>query len=246
MPSVRVFMLPALGDPASLKGGISVVIDVLRASTTIVECLANGARAVIPAASIEQALSRAKEREEQTYLLGGERQGQRIPGFDLGNSPLEYTRERISGKDILFTTTNGTKALLWSAQAETILVASLTNRAAMLDRLRKETRPIFFLCAGTNGCLTAEDILLAGFLAKQLHQPTDPLDVETGMAIDFAERNGQSAETILSTLRNSRGGQNLMRIHGEQDLLFAAQCDIRTVIPQFHPASGEIRSASPA
>src|SRR5262245_35942829 len=110
-PSIFVHLLPSLIPPGALRGGVAVVIDVLRASTVIVQALASGCEAVIPTLEIDEARRIATSLPAGKSLLGGERHGLPIEGFDLGNSPGDYTDEVCSGKTLVITTTNGTKAI---------------------------------------------------------------------------------------------------------------------------------------
>ena len=134
----------------ALDSAVAVVIDVLRASTTVVHALASGAQAVIPCETIDEAREQSTRRSSGTVLLGGERGGERIDGFDLGNSPLEFTPEAVAGKTIVFTTTNGTKALKQCASADRVLIGTFVNRAALLRVLQADGRPIHLVCAGTD------------------------------------------------------------------------------------------------
>src|SRR4051794_36039557 len=114
MPTARqiaVYLLPTLADPAELAGKTANVVDVLRATTTIIHAIAGGAKEVIPCQEIDEAKQIASQ-IGPSAVLGGERGGEQIPGFDFGNSPLEYSRERIAGRTVVFTTTNGTRAML--------------------------------------------------------------------------------------------------------------------------------------
>src|SRR5260221_2263163 len=114
---IFVHLVPALFEPADLRGGVAVVIDVLRATSTIVHALAAGAKAVIPCGEIDEARQVAARSPAGSVLLGGERKGLRIPGIDLGNSPTDYTPDVVTGKKIIFTTTNGTRALIRARDA---------------------------------------------------------------------------------------------------------------------------------
>jgi|GEM_PF-4138673 len=145
--TVRIYPLPANIEPGDLAGGVAVVIDVLRASTTIIVALANGAARVIPCGLVDTARSLAAEDETGNTLTGGERGGVKIEGFDLDNSPASYTRERVAGRSIAFTTTNGTAALLRTQEAARVLIGALVNRQAIVDALRAEGRPIHLVCA---------------------------------------------------------------------------------------------------
>src|SRR5262245_1177144 len=127
MPPLNTYLLHTLADPDQLAGGIAVMIDVLRASTTINQALAAGAKEVLPCLEIDDAQRLAAELPAGTYLLGGERRGGKIEGFDLGNSPSEYSPANVAGKSIVFTTTNGTRAIHTSRLAHAVLVGSFTN-----------------------------------------------------------------------------------------------------------------------
>jgi 2-phosphosulfolactate phosphatase len=148
-----------------LAGTTAVVIDVLRATTTIVTALAAGAREVLVCRAIEEARQRATRLPGERRILGGERGGLRIRGFDLGNSPSEFTPERVAGKSIVFTTTNGTRALLHCRHAKRVLLAGFVNLSAVAKALEAE-KEIHLVCAGTRGEISREDALLAGALAN--------------------------------------------------------------------------------
>src|SRR5690606_7749604 len=127
--------------------------DVLRATTTIVEALAAGAASVAPCLTIDDARQRRAELDGGEAILGGERGGRPIEGFDLGNSPAEYTAQRVSGRSVVLTTTNSTKALLHCRAASEILVAGFVNLSVVVERLRDVSRTlaINIVCAGTDG-----------------------------------------------------------------------------------------------
>ncbi len=167
-PRVFVHLLPSLIPPGSLRGGVAVVVDVLRATTVMVRALANGCAAVIPCGEIDEARTVAAGLPPGTAFLGGERGGLPIPGFDLGNSPDDFTFEACQGKTLVMTTTNGTRAILASLEAERVYVASFANLKATADELtvqllkKDHGYPIHIVCAGTEGFISLEDSLLAG------------------------------------------------------------------------------------
>src|SRR5205823_10380648 len=137
-----------------------VVIDVLRATTTIVHALAAGAREVVPCLEVEDARRIAAELGKAA-ILGGERRGLPIPGFDVGNSPAEYTRQRVGGKTVVFTTTNGTRAMQRCKFASRVLLGAFVNFSAVCRELAVVDH-VALVCAGTDGHVTREDTLLAG------------------------------------------------------------------------------------
>lgn len=150
----------------SVAGGIAIIVDVLRASTTIVTALAAGAAFVKPVVEVEEARL-LRNSSGESWLLGGERGGVPIPGFDLGNSPAEYCRSVVDGRGIIMTTTNGTLAIERCLAAETVLIGSFLNRnavakEAVLLASNRGIDAIHLVCAGTNGHETEEDFLGAG------------------------------------------------------------------------------------
>lgn len=178
---VSVHLLPSLIPQGALRGGVAVVIDVLRASTTIVHALAHGCTAVVPCGEVDEARRVAEGLPRGSAVLGGERRGEPIPGFDLGNSPGEYTADACRGKTLVMTTTNGTRALLASLEADVVLVGAFVNLAATVQRLIHETRPVHIVCAGTDGRISYEDSLLAGAFASRF------VDLEHALGNDEAE-----------------------------------------------------------
>lgn len=144
----------------------AVVIDTLRATSTIITALSNGCREVVPVEEVESARAMSKEMYTNQYLLGGERGGVLIDGFNLANSPFEYTKEVVSGKTIIMSTTNGTRALKKAAAAHKTIVCGLINATAVADYLIKDNLDVAIICAGTEGKYTIEDSLTAGMLTS--------------------------------------------------------------------------------
>src|SRR3989339_400165 len=152
---------PTPGAAGGLAGATVVVIDVLRASTTIIHALNAGAAEIIPCGEVEQARALAADFPREEVVLGGERGGLPIDGFDLGNSPSEYTPDRVAGRTIVFTTTNGTRAMMRCRKAGRVLIGAFVNASAVAEQLVGCER-ISLLCAGTEGEYSRDDILMAG------------------------------------------------------------------------------------
>jgi 2-phosphosulfolactate phosphatase len=227
---VHVHLLPGLAPPDALRGGVAVVIDVLRASTTMVYALAAGCPCVRPCAEIDEAKALAGSMRAGRVLLGGERGGSPIPGFDLGNSPREYTARACKGNTLVFTTTNGTRALLRAAEAERVLVAAFINYSAVCEQLRQETRPVHIVCAGTEGEVTLEDTLLAGALVDYLCEIGEvEVNDSARLAWDCYENHGQM---LLGALEVSRGGARLRRLGYDDDIRAAAEVDKFALAPE--------------
>src|SRR5438105_72035 len=189
---VHVYLLPELVPPGRLAGGLAVVIDVLRATTTIVYALAGGCTAVRPCAEVEEARALAGHMRAGRVLLGGERGGTPLPGFDLGNSPREYTAKLCHGNTLVLTTSNGTRALLRTVEAERVILAGFVNYSAVCEQLRHDQRPIHIVCAGTEGEVALEDALLAGALVDFLCEAGEMrLNDSARLAWDCFEYHGQ-------------------------------------------------------
>jgi 2-phosphosulfolactate phosphatase len=228
----------------AVAGGIAVVIDVLRASTTIVTALAHGAAAVAPRRSIEEALAAAADRPGA--VLGGERGGVMIAGFDLGNSPLEYAPDRVAGRPVVITTTNGTAALAVCRDAAEVLVGAIVNRtavAATARRLAAERgcEAIHLVCAGTDGQVTEEDVLAAGAIldaagrdSEAVHDTLDlPARAARRLYRDLAAPGREGLpDRIATAFRTCRGGENLLALGMAADLPVAAAIDSLAIVPR--------------
>jgi 2-phosphosulfolactate phosphatase len=187
-------------DAAGLAGQTAVVIDVLRATSSIVTALAADCRRFLPVETIEEAEDRKGQIPDA--LLAGERRALPIPGFDLGNSPFEYTAAKVAGKTIIMTTTNGTVALRAARPAAAVYVASFVNASAVACRLADLGRDAVLLCAGTRGRFSLEDMLCAGFIADRLTALAELSD--TAMAAAGAYRGFQN-DAAASIARSSHG-----------------------------------------
>lgn len=243
--SVCVHWLPVMFSPEDLRGGVAVVIDVLRASTTIVQALAAGAEAVIPCGEVAEAQDIAANLSAGSCLLGGERRGVKIDRFDLGNSPLEYTPEKVAGRTIVFTTTNGTRALKRCLAAEQIVIGSFANLDAVAKAVDQTGRPIHLVCAGTDGELSAEDVLCAGAFVAALRKPRggEILTENDANRIAFElyfSRAHHDDVLLLQAIRESAGGRNLVDLGYDADIQWAARRNRFQIVPEYHPATGRI------
>jgi len=261
MKSLKVHFLPLLTSPEELAGGAVVVIDVLRATTTIIHAVAAGAREVIPCLEIDEARRAAANHPPGEALLGGERGGLKIEGFDLGNSPEEYNRATVGGKTVVLTTTNGTRAMMLCRQSKRVLIGAFVNASAVARELMQEER-VHLLCAGTEGEITREDVLFAGRVADQLlrlaaasePEQNDPcriarecyLTVVSAVcsnAESAADAPAQETAVLSQELRHSKGGRNLIGVGLEHDIGIAAQVDRLAIVPELSLASWSIGPA---
>jgi len=227
---VRVHLTPDRLTPALLADSVAVVIDVLRATTTIIQALAAGCIAVWPVAEVEEARRLADGMRAGRVLLGGERGGTPLPGFDLGNSPSEYTCSRCKGTTLVLTTTNGTRALLRAAPAARTLVAGFVNYSAVCEQLAVEKRPIDIVCAGYQGEVALDDALLAGALVEYLceHQAV-ALNDAARLAWDCFEHHGRVLDGALEI---STGGVHLRSLGYDEDIRAAARVDQFALVPE--------------
>lgn len=230
--NVNIEFLAKDAIKAVKRGDLIIVVDVLRCSSTIVTAIANGAKAIIPVKTLSEARKlRAKNPE---YILAGERGGLKPSGFDLGNSPLEYVREKIFGKTIVLTTTSGTKALTNSRNAKWVIVGSFLNlRAAAnkaIDVARAERVGISIVQSGTNGKFSLEDFICAGAiiskLPKELIKISDPAQAAL-LAFEYAKNN------LYANLVKSEHSRKLIDLGFNEDIKFSSQIDVYDVVPLY-------------
>jgi 2-phosphosulfolactate phosphatase len=251
-----VYLLPELVEPEGLAGRTAVVIDVLRATTTIVTALAAGATEVMPCLEIADA-QRIAAQTKRPFVLGGERRGMPIAGFDLGNSPAEYAPEVVAGKTVVFTTTNGTRAMLRCKSARRLLLGAFVNFSAVCRELGAEER-VALVCAGTDGQVTHEDTLLAGAVVDDLcrhamvRAASPPRRWVLNDQAEIAADAWRAAVRMLidrplgMTLRDSRGGRNLIDIGHENDIELASQIDRFDMVPEVNLDSWRIVASGSA
>jgi 2-phosphosulfolactate phosphatase len=227
---VQVHLLPQLVSCGVLAGSVVVVIDVLRSSTTIVHALAAGCKAVRPCLEVEEARELAGQMRAGRVILGGERGGQPLPGFDLGNSPGEYTPKVCKGCTLVLTTSNGSRALVKAAEAERVLVAGFVNYSAVCEQLRLETRSIHIICSGTEGEISLEDTILAGAIVDFLSETVEvTLNDSARLAWDSYENHGRVLEGALEV---SKGGAKLRGLGYDEDIKAALRIDQFNLVPE--------------
>lgn len=242
---LKVHLLPKLFEPDELRGGVAVILDILRASTTIIHALANGAASVIPTETVDEALQRKTALPTGSVLLGGEREGLLIPGFDLDNNPYAYAADVVCGKTIVFTTTNGTKALKHSLQADRVLIGAFANLTALADVLLADGRPIHLVCAGTMGKITQEDCLCAGAIADAVLagwnlRDDDLTDDQSQLALHRYLAAAETEHGLLRGMRNSFGGRNCRRLGFDDQIARAATVDLFDVVPEYDATTQRI------
>ncbi len=221
-------------DELQLRDKNIVVIDVLRSSTTIAVALHNGAREIIPVASIESAVKISGSLFGEVTLRGGERNGKMIDGFNLGNSPKEYSYSNVNGKSIIFCTTNGSVAMHKSRYARHLAIASFVNVSVVTDYIKDLNKDLLIICAGKAGVIgnfSLEDAVCAGMILSKLSENgTGSFELtDSARASQLLYKNlGKSLPKLLKTCDH---GQYLTEIGFEDDLKICSAVDSVPVLP---------------
>jgi len=224
----------SLLDELHMRDKNVVVIDVLRSSTTIATALRNGAREIIPVDSIEKAVKVSGSLFGDVTLRGGERNGRMIQGFNLGNSPREYSEAVVKGKSIIFCTTNGSVALVRSRHAKNLVVGTFVNMHAVVDFLSSLKEDVILVCAGrplSAGGFSLEDTVCAGMMIAEL-------EAHTGLALELSDPSAAArslyknhGRSIPKMLKVSEHGRFLEEIGFGSDLTLCGEIDTVPVLP---------------
>ncbi len=246
---VDVALLPSAINSKKLAGQSVVVVDVLRATTTIVNALEHGCPQVFPQPGIDQAKAFHATMPE-TSIMGGERNGKIVDGFHQGNSPLEYTSEAIDGRSLILATTNGTVAMESCRAADRVLIGAMINVSAVAKELVDVPR-VTVVCSGTDRLITSEDVIFAGLLTERIlelrdaagAEPTKLTDPATIAMHHWRTRKDEiaSGKELADFFRNCRGGINLVRIGHDADVVFASQIDVLDRVPELDLESWSIQ-----
>lgn len=228
---VSVFATPgAVTDPAhTVQGCFAVVIDVLRATSTITTALANGARTVIPVTDVPEAIDLSRTLDRNSVLLCGERQGVRISGFDLGNSPLEYTPEAVSGMTLVMTTTNGTRAIVAARDAREVVMGSIINATAVAHRAARSGLPVTLMMAGTRGRFSLDDALAAGAILDALPANAEFDDMGRICHRLYMENHAD----LIGALQQCGHYYDLKALGFDDDIAYCMRRDLLNTVPYF-------------
>lgn len=229
MVHVDVQLLPgALANRETMD--VAVVIDILRMTTTATWLFAEGLEALWVVAEVDDARSLAKARG---LLLLGERQNRALPGFDGGNSPLEYRRAKVGGRGAVLCTSNGSKAVeAVSGAAHLLLGAAVNARAVARRALAVAEREIVLVCAGTNGAFSLDDALGAACILDELRRVEPTLELGDGALMTLATLRG--APALEEGLRSARHGRLLLEMGFAGDLAFAARVNSLSAVAEKH------------
>lgn len=221
-----------------LRQNVVIVVDVFRATSSIVTAVENGCKSVIPVLEIEDAVAMQRRFSNERVLLCGERKGLAIDGFHLSNSPLEFTQDMVSGRVLIMTTTNGTRAILGSGDCKKMLMGSLLNAGAVAKAALQENENISIVCAGTEGRYSMDDILCSGAIISRM------LDLGGKHALCDLSRTALALydsykEDLFANLSGSLHFERLRAIGKEEDIRYCLQEDRMQAVPQYE--NGVIR-----
>jgi 2-phosphosulfolactate phosphatase len=228
----EVFLTYSNVSEEDVRNRTVVVIDVLRACSTLTTALARGARAVMPVADMAEAGKIAGNLDPDVYRLGGERGGQKIDGYHLGNSPHEYTEEVVHNRDIILNTSNGTQALSRATSAEHLVAACFLNAGRVVDFVRAVDDEVTIVCAGRQNRLALEDTLCAGLLLDRLWEHEEP-DVVTDSAHTAFTLYETDRDALPAALHGANHAEELVEQGFADDLDYCFRVDTSTVLPYY-------------
>jgi 2-phosphosulfolactate phosphatase len=226
-------LIPSSSHLQDLASQSVVVIDVLRATSVMVQALSSGVKEIIPVTTVEEAFQIAKSFPSETRLLGGERESRKVAGFDLGNSPREYVTARVKGKTLVLTTTNGTKAFHAVSSGKTVWVGSFLNASAVAQRCLNQETDVLLYASGDEGRVSLEDAVCGGMIIDRLiHLGKPPIELTDAsqMALISYQRFQRD---LMEALRLSNHGRALLELGLGEDLPFCAQTDTTVLVPIF-------------
>lgn len=216
---------------SKLENKIAVVIDMFRATSVIVTALNNGCREVLPFLTIEETLENADKLYRSEYILGGERKAVKIEGFDLSNSPLEYTEEVVKGKKVLMTTTNGTRTLTKSNSAERVLIAAMINAEAVAEKLLEINQDVVIINAGTNGNFSMDDYICSGYIINEVIKKNNKIEL-TDIA-KTADMIYESNKDIISYVKEATHYSVMKSLELDNDIEYCIKKSIVDNVPEY-------------
>ncbi|WP_040214248.1 2-phosphosulfolactate phosphatase family protein [Clostridium polynesiense] len=218
-----------------LENKIVVVIDMLRATSVITTALNNGCKSVIPFLTVEEALSFAKN-IENNCVLGGERKALKIEGFDFSNSPLEYREDKVKGKTVVITTTNGTRAIKGASRASRVFIGSLLNAKSVAELLTRLNEDVVFINAGTYGQFSMDDFICAGYMIHLIAKTAEQDLSDIAFTAKYIYENNTD---ITNFIKNASHYEVLKSLGLEEDLTYCSKKDIVSIVPEYK--DGEIK-----
>ncbi len=229
---INVHFSPLSVDELYFTGKTTVVIDVLRASTTIITALQNGAKEIIPVGTVEFAVKVSGGMFGGQTLLGGERNTKKIEGFALGNSPFEYSEDVVSGKSVILYTTNGTKAIVKAKFSADLFICAFINVNALANHLFVLNKDIEIVCSGRSNNFSMEDTVCAGKLISEIEKLNEELILSDSARASQA-LSKSFGKSILKMLKESEHGKILIENGFDDDLTFCSKLNTTNSIPYF-------------
>lgn len=228
---INVAFIPAEFSGIDLSATVCVVLDIFRATTSIVTALANGCEAIFPVLSVEEAQKLAQQ--GGSYLLAGERKSIKIEGFDLGNSPSEFSGDVVNARHIIMTTTNGTVAIKATEGSYRTLIGSFLNAEALCKQVKQYGKDVLIVCAGTDRMFSLEDALCAGLMVELLREEESTNGILTDSAYAALLMYTQAKDALAVVARNSRNGQRLCLLGHENDVDYCLQLNMLNIVPEY-------------
>lgn len=220
---------------SKIEDKIVVVIDMFRATSVIVTALNNCCKEVRPYLTIKETLEYAKKLNREDYILGGERKAVKIDGFDLSNSPLEYTRDLVKDKSVLITTTNGTRTLTKCINAKKVLIAAMINAKAVAEKLIEFDDDVVIINAGTNGNFSMDDYICSGYIINEMLKINKKLDLtdisKTANMIYKANPN------IISYVKEANHYSVMKSLELDKDIEYCTKKSIMNIVPEYRDNS---------
>lgn len=229
---IEVFLTPSTVYDEDVRGNTAVIVDVLRASSTITSALNAGARAVIPVSDTEEAGKIASNLDPSTYVLGGERNGTKIEGYHLGNSPREYTETHVAGKTVIFNTGNGTRALTKAASARDLLIGSFLNARCVADFILECDRDTVFICAGRQDRISLDDMLCVGRILDYVWNAKMPAHLPDATYVAYTTYQ-RSKDRLQAAIHNCTHATELSTSGHEEDVTFCSRLNALPVLPYY-------------
>ncbi len=223
----KVLLTPKEAQENKFVGKNAIVIDVLRATTTICYAIYNGAKSIIPTIEIKEAFN-LRDSIGDGVLLCGERDGKKIDGFDLGNSPREFTPEKIKDKMLICCTMNGTRAIIRARNAELVIIASIVNISFVAKTLLNDNKDIIIACSGKDGRFSLEDALCAGKLLSLLE---NKIELDNDGALTAYLIHQYYKDNLTKALKDAEHGKYLMSLGLEEDIKLCSTADTLKVLP---------------
>lgn len=214
-----------------VKNKTVIVIDVLRAGSSILTALNNGAKGIIPVSDMAEASEMAQNLDSASYLLCGEKNGIKIDGYHLGNSPFEYEEKTVKAKTLILKTTNGTKAIDRCSGAERVLIGSFLNLSKVVEEVSNDDNEMVIICSGWRQRLSLEDMLCAGAILHRLNGKKIPADAPDGAKVAYSLYE-KYASSILPTVRRSNHAARLVSLGFEKDIDYCCEIDRIPIIPE--------------